>query len=194
MGSVSVPRNEPAPNTPYFTPIQNPPAGTALSANPPTLFTPLKIRDVTFQNRIWVAPMCMYSADNGHLTDFHLVHLFVPRIPSLTPKPRTNTPQLSIRLPRRLPNNNRSHLRPPKRAHHPRRRRSLDRFPNRPHKTHLHIPALARPKTRDPARPRRAQSLYLCAMALGARESYYRYGRCGGLARGCDGRECDPVG
>ncbi|PMD31316.1 NADH-dependent flavin oxidoreductase-like protein [Hyaloscypha variabilis F] len=86
MGSVSVPRNEPAPNTPYFTPIQNPPAGTALSANPPTLFTPLKIRDVTFQNRIWVAPMCMYSADNGHLTDFHLVHLsaFAYRGASLT--------------------------------------------------------------------------------------------------------------
>ncbi len=52
MGSITAPRNNPAPNTPYFTPIQSPPAGTALSPDPPTLFTPLKIRDVTFQNRI----------------------------------------------------------------------------------------------------------------------------------------------
>ncbi|KAG0650607.1 NADPH dehydrogenase [Hyphodiscus hymeniophilus] len=80
------PANTAAPNAPYYTPIQSPPVGTALSPNPPTIFTPLKIRDVTFQNRIWVAPMCMYSASNGHLTDFHLVHLsaFAYRGASLT--------------------------------------------------------------------------------------------------------------
>ncbi|KAG9241637.1 NADH-dependent flavin oxidoreductase-like protein [Calycina marina] len=64
-----------APNTPYFTPAQKPSAGTALSESPPTLFKPIRIRDAEFQNRIWVAPMCMYSADNGKLTDYHLVHL-----------------------------------------------------------------------------------------------------------------------
>ncbi|APA12474.1 hypothetical protein SS1G_03921 [Sclerotinia sclerotiorum 1980 UF-70] len=58
----------------FETPVQDPPAGTAISKNPPTIFTPITIRDVTFQNRIWVAPMCMYSANDGHLTDFHLVH------------------------------------------------------------------------------------------------------------------------
>ncbi|EKD20677.1 uncharacterized protein L3040_006397 [Drepanopeziza brunnea f. sp. 'multigermtubi'] len=79
-------RNRPAPGAPFFTPVQDPPVGTALSPNPPTLFSPLKIRDVTFQNRIWVAPMCMYSASNGHLTDFHLAHLsaFAFRGASLT--------------------------------------------------------------------------------------------------------------
>lgn len=66
-------KNVAAPNTPYFTPEQSPPSGTAVSKDPPTLFTPLQIRDVIFQNRIWVAPMCMYSADNGKLTDYHLV-------------------------------------------------------------------------------------------------------------------------
>lgn len=71
---MPTPKNEAA-DAPYFTPRQSPPAGTALKPNPPTLFTPLKIRDVTFCNRIWVAPMCTYSAQNGHLTDFHLVHL-----------------------------------------------------------------------------------------------------------------------
>lgn len=38
----------------YYTPKQHPVAGTALSANPPKVFTPIKIRDLTFQNRIFV--------------------------------------------------------------------------------------------------------------------------------------------
>ncbi|KAL2060333.1 hypothetical protein VTL71DRAFT_9728 [Oculimacula yallundae] len=78
--------NKGAPNAPFYTPIQSPAAGTALDPNPPTLFSPIKIRDVTFQNRIWVAPMCTFSASNGHLTDFHLIHLsaFAYRGASLT--------------------------------------------------------------------------------------------------------------
>ena len=39
------------------------------------LFTPLQIRCVTFRNRIVVSPMCQYSADDGFVTDWHLVHL-----------------------------------------------------------------------------------------------------------------------
>ncbi|KAK4165741.1 hypothetical protein QBC43DRAFT_315078 [Cladorrhinum sp. PSN259] len=67
----------PAPGAPFYTPAQNPPAGTTLSsgAEVPTVFTPLKIRGLTLQNRFAVSPMCTYSADDGHLTDFHLVHL-----------------------------------------------------------------------------------------------------------------------
>jgi hypothetical protein len=38
----------------YFTPAQNPPAGTAVSENPPKLFQPLKIKNITLQNRILV--------------------------------------------------------------------------------------------------------------------------------------------
>ncbi|KAK6581885.1 hypothetical protein PZA11_005582 [Diplocarpon coronariae] len=78
--------NTAAPGAAFYTPIQDPPAGSALEPNPPTLFSPLKIRDATFQNRIWVAPMCTYSASHGHLTDFHLVHLsaFAYRGASLT--------------------------------------------------------------------------------------------------------------
>jgi 2,4-dienoyl-CoA reductase-like NADH-dependent reductase (Old Yellow Enzyme family) len=40
-----------------------------------SLFTPLKIRDVTFRNRIGVSPMCQYSAADGIANDWHLVHL-----------------------------------------------------------------------------------------------------------------------
>ena len=41
------------------------------------LFSPLSIRDLTFRNRLWVAPMCQYSVElqDGVPTDWHLVHL-----------------------------------------------------------------------------------------------------------------------
>ncbi len=39
------------------------------------LFEPLKLRSLTARNRIFVAPMCMYSCDDGHVNDWHLVHL-----------------------------------------------------------------------------------------------------------------------
>ena len=39
------------------------------------LFTPYTLGPVTLPNRIVVAPMCQYSADNGNATDWHLMHL-----------------------------------------------------------------------------------------------------------------------
>ena len=39
------------------------------------LLTPLKLRGVTFRNRIAVSPMCQYSAEDGFANDWHLVHL-----------------------------------------------------------------------------------------------------------------------
>jgi anthraniloyl-CoA monooxygenase len=42
---------------------------------PPPIFTPYKLRDLVLQNRIAVSSMCMYSAKNGIVDDFHLVHL-----------------------------------------------------------------------------------------------------------------------
>ncbi len=39
------------------------------------LFSPLTLRGVTFRNRAWVSPMCQYSSQDGHPTDWHLVHL-----------------------------------------------------------------------------------------------------------------------
>ncbi|KAI0136302.1 NADPH dehydrogenase [Xylariales sp. AK1849] len=79
--------NTPAAGTPYFTPAQNPPAGTALDPDKaPTLFKPLKIRDMTLHNRFVVSPMCQYSAEDGHLTDWHFSHLsqFIIRGNALT--------------------------------------------------------------------------------------------------------------
>ena len=39
------------------------------------LFSPITLRDVTIRNRVWVAPMCQYSAVDGVPNDWHLVHL-----------------------------------------------------------------------------------------------------------------------
>ncbi|MER5866770.1 NADH:flavin oxidoreductase/NADH oxidase [Kitasatospora sp. NPDC002040] len=44
------------------------------------LFEPITLRELTVPNRIWLAPMCMYSAapdgpGAGAATDFHLAHL-----------------------------------------------------------------------------------------------------------------------
>lgn len=78
--------NKGAPGVPYYTPAQEPPAGTALNpASAPKVFQPIKIRSLELHNRFVVAPMCQYSADDGHLTDYHLVHLgqFALRGPSL---------------------------------------------------------------------------------------------------------------
>lgn len=39
------------------------------------LFEPLSLRSVTLRNRIVVSPMCQYSAEDGFVNDWHLVHL-----------------------------------------------------------------------------------------------------------------------
>src|SRR5215217_3808087 len=39
------------------------------------LFTPITVGSVTLANRILIAPMCQYSAVDGCMTDWHLIHL-----------------------------------------------------------------------------------------------------------------------
>ncbi|PYH90483.1 NADH-dependent flavin oxidoreductase [Aspergillus ellipticus CBS 707.79] len=70
---------KPAEGVSFYTPAQFPPAGTArnpqTSGRPiPKLFQPLTIRRQTFQNRLGLAPMCQYSADDGHMTPWHITH------------------------------------------------------------------------------------------------------------------------
>jgi anthraniloyl-CoA monooxygenase len=46
------------------------------SARPtPPMFTPFKLRDIQLDNRVVVSPMCQYSAKDGTIDDWHLVHL-----------------------------------------------------------------------------------------------------------------------
>ena len=46
-----------------------------MSHENPALFEQLKLRQLTLPNRIIIAPMCQYSADEGKTTDWHLIHL-----------------------------------------------------------------------------------------------------------------------
>ncbi|KAL2823743.1 NADH-dependent flavin oxidoreductase [Aspergillus pseudoustus] len=70
---------KPAAGVSFYTPAQHPPAGTArnpqTSGKPiPKLFQPLTIRGQTFHNRLGLAPMCQYSAEDGHMTPWHSTH------------------------------------------------------------------------------------------------------------------------
>ncbi|KAL0951519.1 hypothetical protein HGRIS_008204 [Hohenbuehelia grisea] len=71
--------NKPVPGAREYYPLNEPAIGTPLGSqnddNVPFLFRPLTLRGTTFKNRIFVSPMCQYSSDNGHATDWHLVHL-----------------------------------------------------------------------------------------------------------------------
>jgi len=68
-----------APGIPYATPAQEPAPGTFIQTkdgrDQPLLFKPITIRGVTFPNRIFVAPMCQYSASEiSTPTAWHLSH------------------------------------------------------------------------------------------------------------------------
>ncbi len=39
------------------------------------LFSPLKIKNIEFKNRLMVSPMCEYSSEDGFANNWHLVHL-----------------------------------------------------------------------------------------------------------------------
>src|SRR3569833_3031728 len=39
------------------------------------LFTPLEVGGLSQSNRIVIAPMCQYSAEDGCMTDWHVIHL-----------------------------------------------------------------------------------------------------------------------
>jgi anthraniloyl-CoA monooxygenase len=64
----------PLPNTASHHPLPPPPLGEGESEPPPPMFAPLQLRDMKIANRVVVSPMCMYSAKDGEVGDFHLVH------------------------------------------------------------------------------------------------------------------------
>lgn len=46
-----------------------------VSPPPPPLFTPYRLRDLVLPNRVVVSSMCQYRAEDGVISDWHLVHL-----------------------------------------------------------------------------------------------------------------------
>ncbi len=49
--------------------------GHAVNKPVPPMFTPFRLRGMELENRVVVSPMAMYSAVDGTVGDFHLVHL-----------------------------------------------------------------------------------------------------------------------
>src|SRR6201984_1199144 len=39
------------------------------------LFSPIRLRELALPNRIMVAPMCQYSAEDGEANDWHFTHM-----------------------------------------------------------------------------------------------------------------------
>jgi len=70
------------------------------------LFSPFKLRDVIFRNRIFVSPMCMYSAIDGIPNDWHMVHygsraaggagLIIAEATAVCPEGRISTGDLGL--------------------------------------------------------------------------------------------------
>lgn len=123
VNALSIP-NKAAKGVPFFTPAQEPPAGTALDPQPdgstiPKLFTPLKIRGLTLQNRIMLSPLCQYSAENGFHTFWHLTHLggIIQRGVSLLIVQKVTTKTL-LTTPTAGLNHDRSHRRPGSRTYY----------------------------------------------------------------------------
>ena len=50
-------------------------AGVDVAPTTPPMFTPYRLRELVLDNRIVVSSMCQYSADDGAVGDWHLVHL-----------------------------------------------------------------------------------------------------------------------
>jgi anthraniloyl-CoA monooxygenase len=49
--------------------------GLEVPPDTPPMFTPFRLRDLVLENRVVVSPMCQYSANDGVIDDWHLVHL-----------------------------------------------------------------------------------------------------------------------
>lgn len=70
------------------------------------LFQPIKLRDLTIPNRAWVSPMCQYSAVDGFVRPWHLMHhaalatggagLIFVEATGVTPEGRISTACLGI--------------------------------------------------------------------------------------------------
>ncbi|KAG0176243.1 hypothetical protein DFQ28_007553 [Apophysomyces sp. BC1034] len=67
---MTVPAQASNNKTPPGTPLD----GSITQTKNVHLFQPITIKSVTFNNRIVLSPMCMYSSIDGHLNDFHITH------------------------------------------------------------------------------------------------------------------------
>ena len=77
------------------------------------LFSPLRLKDITFKNRLTISPMCQYSALDGFASDWHLVHLgsravggaalIIQEATAVSPEGRITPEDLGIYLDEHIP-------------------------------------------------------------------------------------------
>lgn len=105
--------NVAAPGISYYTPAQEPPAGTQLEGST-KLFSPLTIRALTFPNRLFLAPLCQYSSKDGYANDWHLTHLggIIQRGPGLAIMEATAVQQVGRITPQDLGLYDDAHIQP----------------------------------------------------------------------------------
>ena len=82
-------------------------------APPPPMLTPYQLGELTLPNRIVMSPMCMYSAEDGTVNDFHLVHygsraiggagLIIAEMTDVTPEGRISTGCAGMYKPEHVP-------------------------------------------------------------------------------------------
>ena len=82
-------------------------------APPPPMLTPYKLGELTLPNRMVMSPMCMYSADDGTVNDFHLVHygsratggagLIITEMTDVTPEGRISQGCAGMYKPEHVP-------------------------------------------------------------------------------------------
>lgn len=82
-------------------------------APPPPMLTPYRLGELTLPNRMVMSPMCMYSADDGTVNDFHLVHygsratggagLIITEMTDVTPEGRISQGCAGMYRPEHVP-------------------------------------------------------------------------------------------
>jgi len=80
---------------------------------PPPMLTSYRLGELTLPNRMVMSPMCMYSADDGTVNDFHLVHygsratggagLIITEMTDVTPEGRISSGCAGMYRPEHVP-------------------------------------------------------------------------------------------
>ncbi|KAJ9094046.1 hypothetical protein QFC21_006147 [Naganishia friedmannii] len=79
----STAKSQPVPGYPTFMPANPQPIASLIKDTKhypqnggkiPKVYQELELRGTVFKNRLFAAPMCQYSSDKGHATDWHFVH------------------------------------------------------------------------------------------------------------------------
>ena len=117
------------------------------SAMKPLLFSPISIKDVTFKNRVVIAPMATYAAIDGIAQDFHFAHWG-----------RLVLGGAALRFC----GGHRGHRAGP---HHQRRSRAVVGGARACAEAHCHLHEGARRRARNSDRARRAQGVHATALA-----------------------------